>query len=124
MAVTLTEFLASRTPAQIAAILTARPDAAVPPVPRHLPELADRLEIFGSVAAAVHRLPAPAMQIIEVLQLLGPGAGDRAALAGWLGCDRDDAALAATLELLGSYALAWTDGQTVHLTARLFEAFR
>lgn len=124
MAVTLTEFLASRTPAQIAAILTARPDAAVPPVPRHLPELADRLEIFGSVAAAVHRLPAPAMQIIEVLQLLGPGAGDRAALAGWLGCDRDDAALAATLELLGSYALAWTDGQTVHLTARLYEAFR
>ncbi|MPZ28749.1 MAG: hypothetical protein GEV12_20720 [Micromonosporaceae bacterium] len=124
MAVTLTEFLASRSPTQIAAILTARPDAAVPPVPRHLPELAERLEIFGSVAAAVQLLPAPAMQVIEVLQLLGPGAGDRAALAGWLGRDRDDPALAATLELLGSHALAWTDDQTVHLAAPLYEAFR
>lgn len=124
MAVTLTEFLGSRSPEQIAAILTARPDATVPPVPRHLPELAERLEIFHSVAAAVHLLPAPALQVIEVLQLLGPGAGDRAALAGWLGCPAGDPALPATLELLESYALAWPDGQSVHLVAPLYEAFR
>lgn len=124
MAATLAEFLAALRAEQLAAALTARPDATVPPVPRDLPELAERLEIFHSVAAAVQLLPAPAMQVVEVLQLLGPGAGDRAELAGWLGCPVGDPALAATLELLESYALGWLDGAQLRLAAPLYEAFR
>jgi hypothetical protein len=124
VAVTLAEFLGTRRPDQIAAILAARPDAAVPPVPRNLPELAERLEIFHSVAAAVRLLAAPAMQVIEVLQLLGPGLGDRGALAGWLGRRAGDPAVTATLELLESFALAWGDDRKVQLATPLYEAFR
>jgi hypothetical protein len=125
VSVTLAEALATRSPDQIAAILTARPDVTVPPVPRNLPELAERLEIFHSVAIAVRQLPAPALQVIEVLQLLGPGAGERDALAGWLGRAADDPALTAALEWLESWALAWTgDDQNVRLATPLYQAFR
>ena len=124
MAATLVEFLATRSPAQIAAILTTRPDTAVPPVPRNLADLAERLEIFSSVATAVHLLPAPGLQVIEVLQLLGPDPTERAELAGWLGRPAGDPDLTATLELLAGYALAWPDGPTVRLAAPLHEAFR
>lgn len=124
VAVPLTEWLGTRSPAQLAALLTARPDAAAPPVPRHLRELAERLDIVSSVGDALHRLPAPALQVIEVLQLLGPGAGDRVGLADWLGCRPDDPALATTLELLATRALVWPDGDALAMARPLYTAFR
>jgi hypothetical protein len=124
VAVTLTEWLSTRTPRQLADLLAARPDATSPPVPRHLTELAERLEIFHSVARATHELPKPAVQAIEVLQLLGPGAGSREALAGWLGLLPDDPALARILTMLADRALVWPDGEALRMADPLYGAFR
>lgn len=133
MALTLAEWLSLRTREQLAALLTARPEASAEPVPRDLAELADRLAIPGSVAAAVHWLPAPAVQVIEVLQLLGPGGGHRTAVAGWLGCESGDHGLTDTLALLANQALAWPDGdagpegphdETWRMVDPLYRAFR
>ena len=124
MAATLTQWLNSRTPAQLAELLAARPDATTAPVPRHLGELAERLEIFHSVAAAVHQLPRPALQVIEVLQLLGPGAGSRDALAGWLGCPPGHPGLTRTLDQLAGAALAWPDGDLLPMVEPLYTAFQ
>jgi hypothetical protein len=122
--VTLTQWLGSRTPGQVASILATRPDAVAPPVPCQLGELAERLEIFSSVAEAVQRLPAPAVQVVEVLQLLGPGAGEPAGLAAWLGCEPGDPELAGALELLTGQALAWPDGDRWRMAEPLYSAFR
>jgi hypothetical protein len=124
VAATLTRWLSSRTPAQLAELLAARPDAATAPVPRHLGELAERLEIFHSVAAAIHQLPRPALQVIEVLQLLGPGAGSRDALAGWLGCPPDHPGLTRTLDQLTDLALVWPDGDMLPMVEPLYAAFQ
>jgi hypothetical protein len=124
VAATLTDFLGTRSPEQIAAILAARPDATVPPVPRDLSELAERLEIFSSVATAFHQLPAPAVQLVEVLQLLGPDPGERSEVARWLGRPAGDPDLTATLDQLTGLALAWPDGAAIRLTTPLYQAFR
>jgi hypothetical protein len=121
--VRLAQWLGTRTPAQLAALLTARPDATLAPAPRHLGELADRLATFHSVAGALQRLPLPAIQLIEVLQLLGPTAR-RADLAGWLGRPPDDPALAGILTLLGDWALVWPEGERLHAADPLYGAFR
>jgi XPB/Ssl2-like helicase family protein len=122
--VKLSQWLGTRTPEQLAALLAARPDVTMPPVPRHLAELADRLATFHSVASAVQQLPRPAIQVIEVLQLLGAAGATRAALAGWLGRSADDPALAGIVALLGDRALVWPQGERLHAVDPLYGAFR
>ena len=124
MALSLTSWLASRSPEQLAGVLAARPDAMVPPLPRHLRELAERLEIRASVATAVHHLPTPAVEVLEVLQLLGRDGGSRAALASWLGRPPDDPALAAVLDLLAASALVWPDGADLRMAEPMYQLFR
>jgi XPB/Ssl2-like helicase family protein/WYL domain-containing protein len=122
--VKLAQWLGTRTPEQLATLLAARPDATVPPVPRHLAELADRLATFHSVASAVQQLPQPAIQVIEVLQLIGSAGATRAALAGWLGRSPDDPALAGIVALLGDWALVWPQDERLHAVDPLYGAFR
>lgn len=124
VAESLTSWLATRDPEQLAGILAARPDAMAPPRPRHLRELAERLEIRSSVATAAHALPTPALEVVEVLQLLGRDGGDRAALAAWLGRSPDDPDLTDVLDLLAARALAWPDGTNLRLAEPLYQFFR
>jgi hypothetical protein len=124
VAVSLTRWLGSRTPGQLAEILRHRPEATTPP-PAHLRALAGRLAAFGPVSAAAHRLPTPAIEVIEVLQLLGhEPAGTRTALAGWLGCAADDPDLDATLALLAARGLVWPDGDRLHMVEPLYRTVR
>ncbi|QSB15633.1 helicase-associated domain-containing protein [Natronosporangium hydrolyticum] len=109
MAATFADWLCSRSPAQLTTLLTHRPEGSLPPAPTNLLELADRLAHPSTVAAALRRLPTPAIQVVEVLQLLEPDGGDPAALADWLGRPTDDADLAAALDRLADAGLAWFD---------------
>ncbi|MGH3743106.1 MAG: hypothetical protein ACRDT1_17495, partial [Micromonosporaceae bacterium] len=69
----LTDWLATLRPAELAEVLLARGDVLAAPAPRTVAELADRLGHPSSVAAAVFRLPLPAVQIAEAVQALGDG---------------------------------------------------
>lgn len=122
MAVSLTQWLKTRTAEQLAEILRHRPEAlAPPPPPADLRGLAGRLATFGPVAAAAHRLPAPAIEVIEVLQLLGPQPpGTRTDLARWLGRRTDDADLAGVLDLLARHGLVWPDGDRLRMVEPLY----
>lgn len=124
MAESLTSWLATRSPEQLAEVLAARPDALAAPRPRHLRDLAERLEIRGSVTAAAHALPTPAVEVLEVLQLLGRDGGSRPALAAWLGRRPQDPALTAVLDLLAARALVWPDGDHLRMAEPLYHLFR
>lgn len=122
VAVSLTQWLETRTPEQLAEILRHRPETTdPPPPPADLRVLAGRLATFGPVAAAAHRLPAPAIEVIEVLQLLGPEPpGTRTDLARWLGRRPDDADLASVLDLLARRGLVWPDGDRLRMVEPLY----
>ncbi|GAB7033700.1 hypothetical protein AB0G35_04525 [Streptomyces sp. NPDC021749] len=105
----------------LAQVLEARPDAASPPEPRSMSDLANRLQRPGSVAVALPRIPLPALQAAEALAALGTPAR-RDALADLLGATEGEAAqgLEAALHLLATHALVWPDsGDTLHMAAPL-----
>ncbi|MEV0727734.1 helicase-associated domain-containing protein [Polymorphospora sp. NPDC050346] len=123
MASPLTRWLAGRSPDELAAILVRRPDALAAPAVTDLGSLAARLQRHESVAAALARLPAPAVQLVEAMQALGGPAVPRTRLAELIGRAPDDAELAATLEILGQRALVWTDGDELRMAGALWSAF-
>ncbi|WP_137994421.1 helicase-associated domain-containing protein [Streptomyces vilmorinianum] len=96
---------------RLARVLETRRDAASPPEPRSVGELADRLQRPGSVALALPQLALPHLQVAEALAALGAPAS-RDALAELLEAADGEAAreLDAALEALADHALVWPDG--------------
>ena len=115
-------WLASLSADQLAQILTRRPDLLAHPVPRTLAELADRLESLPSVRAAVHRLPLPAVQLIEAIAAHGGGPVARERLAALVGRRADDPDVDATLRVLAMRALVWADGDDLHMATHAARA--
>jgi hypothetical protein len=100
-------WLATRSTAELEAILRARPDVLRHPAPTDLAMLADRLSAQASVNRALLELSRPALQVAEALLALG-GSASRQELCALLGStDAPDAVDAAIAELTGM-ALAWT----------------
>ncbi|MGH3663292.1 MAG: helicase-associated domain-containing protein, partial [Micromonosporaceae bacterium] len=108
----LTDWLATLRPAELAEVLLARGDVLAAPAPRTVAELADRLGHPSSVAAAVFRLPLPAVQIAEAVQALGDGRPLRA-LASALGRGVGDEELLRTVRTLRRHALVWIEDATL-----------
>ncbi|MEV0392643.1 helicase-associated domain-containing protein [Polymorphospora rubra] len=123
MASPLTRWLAGRSPDELAAVLVRRPDTLTAPAVTDLGSLAARLQRHESVAAALARLPAPAVQLVEAMQALGGPAVPRTRLAELVGRDPNDAELAATLEVLAQRALVWPDGDELRMAGALWSAF-
>ncbi|WP_284577580.1 helicase-associated domain-containing protein [Streptomyces sp. 2P-4] len=106
---TLTTWLGSLDGRRLARVLETRRDAASPPEPRSLGELADRLQRPGSVALALPQLALPHLQVAEALAALRAPAS-RDALAELLGAaDGTTGDLEAVLEALADHALVWPD---------------
>jgi len=93
---------------RLAAVLARRPDARSLPVPTSLGQLADRLSTRRSVEAALADLPLPAVQLTEVLQVVGDGAG-RGALARLIDPVVPAAEVDRLLAALAERALVWYD---------------
>lgn len=108
---TLATWLGSLDGSRLARVLEARKDAASPPEPRSVGELADRLQRPGSVALSLPRLALPHLQVAEAMAALGVPAS-RDALAELLGAADEETAreLDAVLEVLADHALVWPDG--------------
>ncbi|MCX5233136.1 helicase-associated domain-containing protein [Streptomyces sp. NBC_00233] len=108
---TLATWLGSLDGSRLARVLEARKDAAWPPEPGSMGELADRLQRPGSVALALPQLALPHLQVAEALAALRAPAS-RDALAELLGAADDDTTreLEAVLEALADHALVWPDG--------------
>ncbi|MGW7333313.1 helicase-associated domain-containing protein [Streptomyces sp. NPDC054840] len=122
---TLAAWLGRLDSPRLARVLAARNDAASPPEPRTVGELADRLQRPGSVALALPRLALPCLQAAEALVALGESA-TRGALAKLLGATDGEAArgLDAVLETLADHALVWPDGNgTLRMAASLRQAW-
>ncbi|ARP71334.1 hypothetical protein LK07_17825 [Streptomyces pluripotens] len=108
---TLAAWLRSLGASRLAHVLGTRQDAAFPPQPGSVGELADRLQRPGSVALVLPRLALPHLQVAEALAALGAPAS-HAALAELLGAADPGSArdLEAVLETLADHALVWPDG--------------
>ncbi|MFJ3978662.1 helicase-associated domain-containing protein [Streptomyces sp. NPDC090021] len=106
---TLATWLGGLDSCRLARVLETRRDAAAPPEPRSVGELADRLQRPGSVALALPQLALPQLQVAEALAALRTPAS-REALAELLGAADDEAGeLEAVLETLADHALVWPD---------------
>lgn len=101
---------------ELAALLTARPDAATVPEPRTISELAMRLGNEHSVPAALAQLSLPQMRLAETLRALGDGC-PRTELDRLLGVGDtlDPAMLDQLLTGLHRLALAWPDGPVLRI---------
>ncbi|HET6214533.1 MAG TPA: helicase-associated domain-containing protein, partial [Micromonosporaceae bacterium] len=75
------------------------------------------------VNAALHGLPLPAIQLIELIQALGGPAVPRSSVSGALGRTPDDCDLDAALRVLAMRALVWPDGDDVAMAGPLWSAF-
>ncbi|MGW4887884.1 helicase C-terminal domain-containing protein [Streptomyces murinus] len=108
---TLATWLGGLDSCRLARVLETRRDAASPPEPRSVGELADRLQRPGSVALALPQLALPHLQVAEALAALRAPAS-RDALAELLGAADDGTTgdLEAVLEALADHALVWPDG--------------
>ncbi len=117
----LTTLLRTMDAAALTELVAARPDAAAAPEPRSLGELALRLGTPHSVHAALERLPAPALALVDVLAALGDGVA-RCELDALLGLDRPDR-IDPLLARLRSLALAWQDETTLRVPAPVSAVF-
>ncbi|WP_402467365.1 helicase-associated domain-containing protein [Isoptericola aurantiacus] len=112
MAATFTEWVRSRSDAELVTLLRARPDLGTP-APSTLRSLAARAASRTSIERAVAHLDAGRLQVLESLLALSDGgppvAPDR--LAAALGAPDSRAAVEQTLEHLRTTALVWDDGE-------------
>ncbi|WP_239338187.1 helicase-associated domain-containing protein [Frankia sp. CiP3] len=109
-------YLATLDEASLTALLAARPDVLIEPVPRGFAQLAQRLDGPDSLVAAMRMLNRDTVHVGQALAALG-GSATVPALAAWLGAPesavRDGAA---DLCVRG---LAWRDSDMVRLLERL-----
>ncbi|MDQ3885917.1 MAG: hypothetical protein M3308_02600, partial [Actinomycetota bacterium] len=99
-------------------LLTQRPDAMAAPQPRTFADLAQRLSTDHSVLLALHHLPTPAVQLAEVIQVLGDGCS-RAAVEQLLGLNGRGDRLDEPLDTLRQLALVWPEGAALRMVAAL-----
>ncbi len=102
---TLAAWLRTRSDAQLAALLAARPDVARP-APSDVVALASRLAVPVSVDRALDELDAATLQVLDVV-LLAPTDGVPASDLVAALPDLDDAVLGAALDTLTTRALLW-----------------
>lgn len=109
---------------RLAALLRLRPDGVQPPVPGDLGQLAERLRAGGSVEAALGTLPAPALDLLQVLQYLG-SRGDRTTLRELVVLDGpdDEAAFEQLLDVLLDLLLLFETDGSLALIPSLRTAF-
>ncbi|MEN3582876.1 helicase-associated domain-containing protein [Streptomyces sp. ZYX-F-203] len=122
---TLAKWLGGLDGSRLAEVIRAREDAAAPPEPRSLGELADRLRRPGSVALALPRLTMPCLQVAEALaSLREPASPD--ALTELLGVTDEPTSvgLRTTLGALADLALIWPDDAgRLHMSEALRQAW-
>lgn len=106
----MTTWLRSLPAERLAAVLEARPDTRLPPVPRSITELAARLRSPLGITAALQRLPLPALEVMHAVEA---GATGPAAIADRLGVEEHDEDLIGSMVLLAEHALLWGDRDTV-----------
>lgn len=101
---------------QLEALLRARPDAALAPVPTTVGELAAKLHRTHSIAGAMAQLSLPALQVAEAVLALG-GSAARAQLLDLFGIAEDGLAgrVDQALDELLGLALVWPVGAQVRL---------
>jgi hypothetical protein len=104
---TLAAWLRTRSDAQLAALLAARPDVARP-APSDVVALASRLAVPVSVDRALDELDAATLQVLDVVLLAGTDGVPPADLVAALP-ELDDAVREAGLETLTTRALLWGD---------------
>lgn len=109
----LTEYLSTLTPAQLAAILDRRLDFRFLVPPRTLDLLAQSLADPHHAPVAVVVLNRAELQVAEALALRGDGC-TRDDLAATLGVPVDDPGLARALAGLADHAVAWPVGDRLH----------
>lgn len=118
----LTEWLRSRSDAQLAELLRRRPDLALP-APADLANLASRLSVRTSVQRAVDTLNAFQLRVLEAIVLTA--SADRPvalADAARLLVPTDPAQLPDALDALYTLALVWGDAEHLHLVNSVRES--
>jgi hypothetical protein len=99
-------------PAQLAGVISRRPECQLPPEPDTLTALAARLSSPHLVGAALLGLNRPELQLAEALAALGDGC-ERETLAVALGRADDDPDLSLVLGRLADHAIAWPEGSRI-----------
>jgi hypothetical protein len=117
MASTLTRWLATLRHDELAALLARRPETLAGPAPRHLGEVAGRLQSRAGVAVAFQALTLPAVQVLEVVQAFG--CANRGEVTGVLG----DAAVP-VIDGLAGWALLWEYQGGLHVPGELASILR
>jgi hypothetical protein len=102
----LTRHLRTLTEEQLTALVAIRRDVTVEPAPESTDQLAGRLLVPSSMAAACALLTLPQLQVGEAAAALGHGC-TTARLAGLLGVPEDDPDLTAAVRRLTEFALLW-----------------
>ncbi len=116
----LSEHLRSLSEPDLIDLLRLRPAATMPPQPRSLAELADRLSVPYSVAEALRSLDLGAFRLLEAVCALGADTG-RDRLHELLGGPTalDDSRLDAGLEQLRRHALVWEHGGRLRVAGQV-----
>lgn len=112
------DYLSTMDKDALVALLVARPDVRVEPVPHGFPQLAQRLSGPGSIVAALHRLNRDAVAVGQAVAVLGESA-TAAAVARLL--DAPEHAVRAELDVLFGVGLAWPEGDVVRLPEQLHD---
>jgi hypothetical protein len=111
-------YLSTLDEASLIALLKARPDTLIEPVPRGFTQLAQRLDGADSLTAAMRMLNRDTVRVGQALAALG-GSATVPALATWLNAS-DDAVQDATNDLCAR-GLAWRDSDVLRLPTQLHE---
>jgi len=107
----LTDWLRTRTDAELLTLLRRRPDLALP-APVDLATLANRAGVRTSIARALDALDAFSLRTLEVLCCL-PGQAGVAEVAAWF-AEPDRPAVRAAADRLRDWALAWGPDEHLH----------
>ena len=108
---TLTDWLGSRSDAELVALLRRRPDLALP-APVDLNTLASRASVRSSIARALDSLDAFTLRVLEVACVLGAGTAEQT-VAGWFDPD-DRAAVVVATSRLRDWLLVWGPPDQLH----------
>lgn len=121
---TLVDFLTSRSPEQLAALLRCRPDATWGAPIAGLTDLAERLIGSMSLRRALQTVPEPCLQLCHAIVALGPSTTMPTLMALLPDSDEPadrDAAVLAFLDQLQDLAVVWFDGDRLRHDPALTE---